>query len=514
MKILLRSVFTSVPTDNADAFLQNFLALNESGLGFDVQEDTQIWEFIYSFVAAHNHVPNLSTLRSHFEREGQTSAIDRLEMLSVISPRTRGDFLKHLEDKAEDRRTRVLSEVLKEAGSIITSGFEVKLGREKHILKGPTDAIKYVLERSQEIIAPTTGVRLSGNVVKDGEDFWSHYQKVKIDRNAAIGRLCGLEQMDLALNGARPGEMWLHAGFPGHGKSIFALNWAYTQSIWYYSPTCVFSLEMTYRQCRNMLHAMHTYHDKFRPLRCELGIQRKEDPNYDRGLEYRDIRDGTLSDREELFLKAVVDDFNDPRNDYGGIHVEVRDPDKPDFTYVDLKARAELIHSKTPFRQLFIDHIGLMSARTRRASYTEAQNEVLRDLHMLSQNFHRGAGIPVVGLFQINREGYKAALKNGGNYNLTHLSYANEAEKSSDIVTTGWLDEELKKAGRIRFQNLKARDDAMFEPFHARVLFHCRRMLTDTGYEQSSPEQRERVGKAIDDMSSSEIENVINQMVG
>jgi hypothetical protein len=93
--------------------------------------------------------------------------------------------------------------------------------------------------------------------------------------------------------------------------------------------------------------------------------------------------------------------------------------------------------------------------------------------------FNRGMGIAVVGLFQISREGYRSAEKNGGRYNLTHLSYANEAERSSDIVTATWIDDELRKLNRAIFMCLKTRDEAPFDRVPVRVEFPCRRMLTD-----------------------------------
>ena len=57
-------------------------------------------------------------------------------------------------------------------------------------------------------------------------------------------------------------------------------------------------------------------------------------------------------------------------------------------------------------------------------------------------------------------------------------SYANEAERSSDIVTATWVDDELRQQGMCQFQCLKSRDQAPFEPFWARIEWPCRRMLS------------------------------------
>jgi hypothetical protein len=198
----------------------------------------------------------------------------------------------------------------------------------------------------------------------------------------------------------------------------------------------------------------------------------------------------------EFMTQYVVKDFNDPNNQYGSIHIEVADPDKSDFTVIDLRNKAELLRAKDPsISMIVVDHAGLMAPRNRQPSTTERLNEVVRDLKRLSMSFDRGAGIAVLNLFQISREGYKAAEKGGGSYNLTHLSYANECERSSDIVTAAWIDEELRSKNVLRLQCLKARDDKPFDPFYAGVVFDCRRI--HTAYDITI-ERAQQAGNEID----------------
>jgi hypothetical protein len=156
-----------------------------------------------------------------------------------------------------------------------------------------------------------------------------------------------------------------------------------------------------------------------------------------------------------------------------------------------------MLRNKMDYSLMFVDHMGLMSPRKWVQSTTDRLNEVLRDLKRLAMSFNHGEGIAVVGLFQINREGYKSALKNNGKYNLTALSYANEAERSSDIVTAGWIDDELKKKGRLQFQCLKSRDQAPFDDFYARIEWPCRRLLTMEMYDLTEDEKMS-LGDQID----------------
>ncbi len=489
MKTLLRSTFIDAPSDAADLFLRNAQALRDSGLGFDQEEDGIIWTYIQDFVAQHHHVPNASTIRGHFERVNQLPVTDRLDTICIEKPRTQGDFLQLLDSRVEDRKVRTVGEVLREAARIVETGVTVKEGREERILRGPAHAVRYVLDRSHEIITPVTGVRLSGDVTSDGDSFLKEYERVEADPLAGIGQFTGIRQMDEALKGAKRGELWTHAAFTGGLKSTLALNWHYNQAVYYRHSSILYSLEMPYQQVRRIIYAMHSGHEKFAAIRQKAGVGRS--------LDYSKIRDGELTPEEKKFLvNHVVPDFNDPANQYGHIHIEVADPDKSDFNVNDLRSRSELLYTKDPAIQMVtVDHAGLMQARNSYRSTTEKLNEVLRDLKRFSMSFNRGMGIATVALFQISREGFKAAEKNGGRYNLTHLSYANEAERSSDVVTAGWVDTELREQNLVKFQCLKSRDNAPFNDFYSGVRWPSRRIFTTA---DMTPQQAQQVGDEID----------------
>lgn len=485
MRFLLRSTFIAGPSDDKELSFRNFSALNESGLEFDVPEDVVLYEFIRDFSRTHNHSPDVRTLRSHFETLKKPEPLDRLETIVGLKPLYRGDFILKLEEKAEDRRVRLVTELFREADQIVKTGMEFKEARgEKKILRGPIDAVRHVVYKSHEIITPVSSARLSGEVLGDGEDMRAEYDRVENDPLAGVGQYTGIEQFDLALKGAKRGELWTHAAFTGGLKSTLMLNWAYNQAVYMNYDSLIFSLEMPYKQCRRILYAMHGLHGKFRDIRIKLGIQKSPGPNI--GLSYNRVRDGLLLPEEKVFfLQHVIPDFNSGQ--YGKVHIEVADPDKSDFTVLDVKSKAELIYSKSPFSLVFVDHAGLMAPRKWIPSTTERLNEVIRDLKRLSMNFNRGQGIATVTLFQISREGFKAAEKisdksqgsyGNGPYNLTHLSYANEAERSSDIVTASFVNDDLRAQSKVLFQCLKTRDDAHFANFFARVEWGCRRLLT------------------------------------
>lgn len=472
MKTLLRSTFRADPNDDPVLFLRNAQSLRDSGLGFDIPEDDAIWKWSQDFVTQYHHVPDASTLRGHFEAVNQVTVVDRLDSLALERPRTQGDFLKLMEARIDDRRLRLTSEILREAGNIATTGVTIRTGKKEEHLLGPIHALRYVVDRAAEVVTPSSGMRLSGDPTSDGDSFTQEYERVKADPLAGLGQLCGIQQIDVALKGFKRGELWTHAAFTGGLKSTFAVNYHYNQAVYYRHSSILVSLEMPYVQVRRILYAIHTAHGKFTEIRKKLGIKKS--------LAYEKIRDGELTEPEETFLlKYVVPDFNDPENKYGHIHIEVADPDKSDYTVADMRSRAELLYSKDPaIRLITVDHAGLMQSRDKYSNTTERLNEVLRDLKRTAMSFNRGMGVAIVALFQISREGYKAAEKNGGKYNLTHLSYANEAERSSDVVTASWVDTELMESNLVKFQCLKTRDNAPFKEFMAGVMWACRCIYT------------------------------------
>lgn len=486
MKTLLRSCFVADPAnDNKDLFLLNYHALCDSRLSFETAEDTKIWEWINNFVQAHGHIPSLGAMRSYFDATS-SDVVERIERLILLKPLVRGDFVSYLEDKANQRRTKNALDLAKEMAAITVSGMEIVTERgKKHTLKGPSDAIRHVMEKGHAIMAPTMGARLSGNLMSSGTDFMESYDRIKADPRYGLGQLTGIAQIDEALKGARKAELWIHAAFTGHLKTYFATHWAYIQAVYFGYSSLYFSLEVPMKQLQNMFYTMHSAHEDFRDIRAKLGIEGL-------GLVYSKIRDGQLSLPEEKFLRDyVVPDFcknptvphNGPHSinpqSYGDILVEVADPEKMDFTILDMRQRAELLYTQSPFHTVYVDHAGLVSPRSRYSNTTERLNEVLRDLKKFAGSFNRGQGIAVVGLFQISREGFKSALKSEGRYNLTHLSYANECERSADIVTTSWAHDDVKELGRAIFQCLKARDHQPFDRCPVRVEFNHRRLLTD-----------------------------------
>ena len=251
-------------------------------------------------------------------------------------------------------------------------------------------------------------------------------------------------------------------------NTTFATNWCYNLVTRYNTNVFYISFEMPYAQIRRNIYTIHAASEKW----TAWGIQ---PPEYV-GLDYRKIRDGELTPEEEKFyLETVVPDFSTNQT-YQSF--EVYNPEK-EKTMLDIRMEAELLHKRLELGFVVIDHGQWVEPRKGKRSkdYTIEVNSVVRDAKQFALQFNNNEGIPVLLLWQINREGHSEAVKNKGEYKLNAFTYANEVEKSADVITTTFLDADHRKNSTTRFSNPKNRDNPPFEPFDAHANLRNRRML-------------------------------------
>jgi intein/homing endonuclease len=242
-------------------------------------------------------------------------------------------------------------------------------------------------------------------------------------------------------------------------NTTFALNWCYNLVTRYRTNVVYFSLEMPYEQIRRQIYVLHSAHAKW----ATMGYQ---------PLDYRNVRDGELTPEDEEFYKKVVADFaSNPEF----CEFEIICPDR-DLTIKDIKLEAEMLHKQTEVGLVVIDHGQLVVPVKSSKDYVVELNSIVRDAKKLALHFNHGEKIPVLMLFQINRQGKEEADKNEGRYKASSIAYANEVEKSADIITTTYLNDDHRRNGTTVFCNLKDRDNPKFEPFLAKVDFKSRRI--------------------------------------
>ena len=243
-------------------------------------------------------------------------------------------------------------------------------------------------------------------------------------------------------------------------NTTFALNWAYKTAFIFKYNVYYYSLEMPVEQVRRIIYVMHSNHPKWRRQGYEP-------------LTYRMIRDGVDTNNNKItqkqidFFNLIVEDVeNGQGSEYGHFFVEC--PDRG-ATIPHIKNRVEMVHQNTPIHLLFIDHFGLVQGHRNLNDYYQELNSIVREAKATALNFNRGEKIPIVALHQINREGKKEARKNDGKYNLQALADANEVERSSDVITYTYLNENYRARNETLIGCLKNRDNPHFDPFVAKV---------------------------------------------
>jgi replicative DNA helicase len=423
-------------------------------------------------------------VQDYFQKKDDVEALERLGDIQAAEVYERTNFIHLLGGLVEEQNKIKAVAALKEAQDIITKGITFGEGRKQIRKEGIKDAITHASEAVFPLVISDQTAQTRGDVRFDTKAGWEDYLQAKHNKDKAWGRFTGLECIDTICHGHKRGELWVHAAFTGELKTMFAINWAYNLITRYRTNVLYISLEMPYVQIRRMIQVVHSANLKWKNL------GRKP-------LDYRKVRDGELSPEDELFLKEVLDDLRD-NPEYCAF--DVWSPDR-DITIDDIRTQAEIMNKHKELGFLVIDHGSLVEPKRNRyfKDYTIALNSILRDSKKLALQFNHGEGLPVLMLFQINRQGKNEADKAEGRYKISALAYSNEADRSADVITTTYLNDEHRDNNTTLFSNLKNRDNPLFKPFQAAVDFTCRRIYHMEGYSAPGMSAEEHVLNSLSD---------------
>lgn len=446
--------------------ISNLQRLIPARIEWGAPPDKRLFEFTVRYFQQRLEVPARQTLMDYFEAQKDEEVVEKVKDLDTISPYIRTNFSHLLATTVEQQNKFNAVKLFKEGQDIVTKG--VIFDKEKK--QGLRDGILHVQQNVHKLLIQDHTSRIQGNIRVDGEEVKAEYQMAKANKGLTWGKFCGLNSIDKVVKGVKKGELWLHAAYTGELKTTFALNWAYNLVTRYRSNVYYVTLEMPYEQIRQQIYVMHSSNGRFKEYARRVGLN----PDMCNPLDYEKVKNGELSPEEEAFYNMVVDDFS-TNPEYGTF--DVWGPDT-DVTIDDIRVQAEIAHNANPIDLLVIDHGGLVEPRRHKKGkdYVVELNSVLRDAKKLALQFNHGEKVPVLLLFQINRDGKDYADKMEGRYKLRALSYANEAERSADLVSTTYLNEDHRREGTAFFDCLKRRDGPMFQPFSAAIDWKTRRM--------------------------------------
>lgn len=461
MKRLLRSVIDFQDGKiSKDALNVNYQRLQSSGIEWTQPVDEKVYGWVREFFNNNFELPTAATIRDFFTRSDDIEVIERIKDIQASQTYTHKQYGHLLGQLLEDQNRLKMRALLKYAEEIVSKGLTVQEDKEKVTYQGVKDAFTYFTRHANDLLPSDANARTRGDLREDVDQAWQDYQLAKREHGKVWGAFTGINEIDKVCHGCKRGEMWVHAAFVGELKTTFALNWCYNLITRYRTNVLYVSLEMPYEQLRRIIYVIHSSNKKW-------SLQGKKP------LDYRKVRDGELSPEEEAFYKEVLEDF-ESNPEY--CRFEVWAPDR-DVTIDDIRVEAELQHKRMDVGFLVIDHGGLIESSKKHKDYTIELNAVLRAAKKsLALHFNGGEGVPLLMLFQLNRQGKDEADKNEGKYKIKALSYANEAERSADYITTTYLNEQHRENGTTIFCNLKNRDNPLFAHFQASVDFACRRI--------------------------------------
>jgi replicative DNA helicase len=462
---ILHSVIDCDPEISQGNLIRNFSKLQDevsNGLNFGAVETySNIYKYLLDYYTTNLEMPTIQTVYDYFRETNEIEVIEKIKDLQVARPYARTNFVRLLENLKETQNRVSLTVLLKETHEIANKGIENKKNKEKII--GAEAAINYLLEKIHTIQI-SNPVKISVDVRKQGELLREEYKKGKEDKGNVVGIPSGIRELDEVCYGIHAGNLWIHAAYTAELKTTFSINWGYKAVTEYRKGVVFVSLEMRQEDLRRSIYTIHS------------GCKRFEIKGYN-PINYDMVKKNLLTPEEEDFwLNHVITDFE---SNPTYTRYQVVTPDR-DWTIDDVRLHLEALHREFEIGMIVLDHAQLFKPRKTQMNrdYVISLNSIIEDAKRLALTFNHNKGIPVLLLMQINREGKAAADKNNGVYpSLNCLTYSNAAEKSADVVTTTYLNPELRGIGQTVFTTLKNRDNKIIPPFSAMVdLAGCRKM--------------------------------------
>ena len=419
MKRLLRGVI-DFGTIGQESLAYNYQRLHSSKIQWVQPADEKIYKFVKEFFESELDLPNAKVLADYYTRADDHECLERLKDIKSAPSYEGANYSFVLKGIVEDQNRIRLMTLIKETQEVASKGLVIEEGKNKKRIEGVGDAVAYFQQRATDLLQQDANSRTRGELRESAMDAKQDYQVIKANPSQAWGALTGIEIIDTACRGLKKGEMWVHAGFAGELKTTMALTWCYNLITRYRRNVFYASLEMPYKQIRNKLCCLHTSHPRW-------ALQGKKP------LDYRKIRDGQLTEEEEAFYFEALEDLYS-NDEYA--RFELWCPDH-DVSVSEVKIEAELLHKQMEVGFIVVDHGGLVKDPSKGGkNTTEELNAIMRDCKKLALHFNTGEGVPLLLLFQINRQGKDEATKSNGRYKLSALSYSNECLAAGTMVTT------------------------------------------------------------------------------
>lgn len=471
MERIIRSVFQLGAQPESEEAYKNWLKIQEYQIGFSLEEDRKILSYINQFYNDHQAPPDFGLMREYFESKDESNVTSRLDEIRSVQFYIQSNFLALVRQEHESQQTRAFIQTCKEASNIAEHGKNLeKPINGKKTIRGVQDAVGYFYDRMTDFLRVESGEKLEGSIEEEADEVLDEYDYLEKNKSFQDRNLFGLDPVDEVCKGHKRGEYWIHCAFSGELKSTVALNYAYNNAYVYQRNIFYAMLEMQYKSVRRQLYCIHSSHGKFVTEWAEED-RRKGRPEIYTGLHYRKVRDGELDELERKRFELVAQDFK--ANCKGKIYIW---RPEQEASMQDIKRKSEIFHNKHKCDGLIIDYLGLVKSTQRTTESLDRINRIITEGRLLALNFARGTGVPLLGLFQMNRQGKLRADKLEGRYDFAAIAQANQVEKDADVITYTYLNDLLRKEGKYYLGCIKNRDNPHFDQMIGKIIWHSKRM--------------------------------------
>lgn len=349
------------------------------------------------------------------------------------------DFYFSVDQLRDNAAKKATGEAIVAAMEILQKGKEIKPGL---VLRGHADARERLIDTISVIDRDLSSADAPEGFIQDEyESIMGEYEanKAKYASGEVQGIGFGIDQLDSVTGGMQNGDLAIVAASSSHGKSSLA-----AQSAWYAATqqgknTTFFATETARAIIRRKIIARHSKLEMF------------ELPD---GLNTRNLKEGTLNEKEERVLKAVVHDLT-TNTDYGKLHI-AQVP--RGATVATIEHKINRIARNDGCDYAVIDYAALLSSTERVSEDRNKYVNILRELKLVAPSVAEGVGIPILTPWQISRDG-RVRAENTGYYTMNDLSDTSEAEKIADVIVSLFrADEESGRFVEGNVQILKMRD--------------------------------------------------------
>jgi len=296
--------------------------------------------------------------------------------------------------------------------------------------------------------ATTPGTEGSYRLASDlGDEYEARYRRTKAG-DAEPTYSTGFAQIDAATGGMRRKRLWIWSGYTSHAKTRCAQEVAYHFGREGRRVLFV-SLEMDEEDLMLGWYARASHevvkkagHPDIFPLNAEA------------------IRDGRLDDVQEKVYRNARQLLSEQ------FPVMVWVPADASISEITRRVMAEQLIA--PLDLVVIDYVALCRSDVHRRNYNEQIGDLMRE----SKRLARRCDVPVLGLHQLNRDGFEAA-QTRGYYLMKDLANSAEVERNADVAIWNLLTPEMRRSNEMCVGIMKNRFGPLMEEGH--------RLYTDFG---------------------------------